>query len=87
MIWVAGNRFTRLPNKDNNGNVISGEGIFVESKNSYIKSDNGLIAVVGLDDVIVVQDGNTTLVCKRENAEDVKKIVEQLRAENKNQFL
>ncbi len=77
----------QVSQKDNNGNVISGEGVFVDSKNSYIKTDNGLIAVVGLDDVIVVQDGNTTLVCKRDKAEDVKKIVEQLRAENKNQFL
>lgn len=73
--------------KDEDGNVVSGEGILVDSKNSYIKTDNGLIAVVGLDDIIVVQDGNTTLVCKRDKAEDVKKIVEQLRKENKNQFL
>lgn len=73
--------------KTDEGNVISGEGILVDSKNSYVKTDNGLVAVVGLDDVIVVQDGNTTLVCKRDKAEDVKKIVEQLRAENKNQYL
>ena len=77
----------QVSQKDNNRNVISGEGVFVDSKNSYIKTDNGLVAVVGLDDIIVVQDGNTTLVCKRDKAEDVKKIVEQLRAENKNQFL
>ena len=73
--------------KDKDGNVKSGEGIFVDSKNSYIKTDNGLVALVGLDDVIVVQDGNTTLVCKRDKAEDVKKIVEQLRGKNKNEFL
>jgi mannose-1-phosphate guanylyltransferase len=73
--------------KDKNGNVISGEAILVDSQNSYIKTDNGLIAVVGIDDVIVVQDGNTTLVCKRDKAEEVKKIVEQLRSENKGQFL
>ncbi|MBN2635821.1 MAG: mannose-1-phosphate guanylyltransferase [Prolixibacteraceae bacterium] len=77
----------QVSSKNEDGNVISGEGIFVDSKNSYIKTDNGLIAVVGLDDVIVVQDGNTTLVCKRDKAEDVKKIIEQLRMENKNQFL
>jgi len=73
--------------KDNNGNAGSGESIFIDSKNSYIHSENGLIALVGLDDVIVVQDGNTTLVCKRENAEDVKKVVDQLKAENKTQYL
>ncbi|MBK6283250.1 MAG: hypothetical protein IPF54_11895 [Draconibacterium sp.] len=43
--------------------------------------------MVGLDDVIVVQDGNTTLVCKRDKAEEIKKVVDQLKAGNKNQYL
>ncbi len=73
--------------KDNNGNVKSGEAIFLNSKNSYVHTDNGLVALIGLDDVIVVQDGNTTLVCKRENAEQVKNIVDQLKSENKTQYL
>ena len=73
--------------KDKNGNAGSGESIFLDSKNSYIYSESGLVTLVGLDDVIVVQEGNTTLVCKRENAEDVKKIVEQLKSENKTNYL
>ncbi len=77
----------QVATKDDNGNVASGEAILVDAKNSYVKTDRGLIALIGLNDVIVVQDGNTTLVCKRDKAEDVKKIVEQLREENKNQFL
>ncbi len=43
--------------------------------------------MVGLDDVIVVRDGNTTLVCKRDKAEDIKKIVDQLKTENKGEYL
>jgi len=73
--------------KDENGNACSGEAVIMDSKNSYVYSDSGLITFVGLDDVIVVQDGNTTLVCKREKAEDVKLIVNQLKAENKIQYL
>jgi mannose-1-phosphate guanylyltransferase len=73
--------------KDDNGNAGAGEAIIIDSKNSYIYSETGLIALVGLDDVIVVQDGNTTLVCKREKAEDIKKVVDRLKAENKNQYL
>ena len=78
---------TDKKDENGNGNAGSGESIFLDSKNSYIHSENGLVALIGLDDVIVVQDGNTTLVCKRENAEDVKKIVEQLKAKNKTQYL
>jgi len=73
--------------KDDNGNAGSDETIFLDSKNSYVYSEDSLVAVVGMDDVIVVQDGNTTLVCKRENAEDIKKIVNKLKVEKKNQYL
>lgn len=73
--------------KDDNGNVGLGENIFLNTNNSYVYADGGLIAVVGLDDVIVVQDGNTTLVCKRDKTQDVKKIVEQLKSANKDKFL
>lgn len=73
--------------KDENGNAHSGEVIFHDSKNSFIHTDSGLVALVGLDDVIVVQDGNTTLVCKREKAEEVKHIVDQLKAKNRKEYL
>lgn len=73
--------------KDENGNAGAGESIVIDSKNSYIYSETGLIALVGLDDVIVVQDGNTTLVCKRDKAEEIKKVVDRLKEENKNEYL
>jgi mannose-1-phosphate guanylyltransferase len=73
--------------KEENGNAGAGESIIIDSKNSYIYSETGLIALVGLDDVIVVQDGNTILVCKRDKAEEIKKVVDKLKAENKNQYL
>lgn len=73
--------------KDENGNAGSGEAIFLDTHNSYVYSGSGLVAVVGLDDVVVVQDGNTTLVCKRDKTEQVKKIVEQLKEQRKDKFL
>ena len=73
--------------KDKKGNTGVGEATFLDSENSYVFSDDGLVALIGLDDVIVVRDGNATLVCRRDKAEDVKKIVEQLKAERKDRFL
>ena len=73
--------------KDENGNAVSGEVLLEDTKNSYVYSDKSLVAVVGLEDVIVVQDGDTILVCKRDKAEDVKKIVEKLKSENKSKYL
>ncbi len=74
-------------NKDEKGNAGAGGSVIIDSKNSFVYSDKGLIALVGLDDVIVVQDGNTTLVCKREKAEEIKKVVDWLKSENKNEYL
>jgi len=73
--------------KDENGNTGVGEAVLLDTQNSYVYSDSGLVAVVGLDDVVVVQEGNTTLVCKRDKTEQVKNLVEQLKAEGKNKFL
>ncbi|HKJ80085.1 MAG TPA: mannose-1-phosphate guanylyltransferase [Prolixibacteraceae bacterium] len=77
----------QVDKKDENGNATNGEVILHDSTNSYVYSDSGLIALVGLDDVVVVQHGNTTLVCKRDKAEDVKKIVEQLKKDKKDKYL
>lgn len=73
--------------KDAAGNVSSGETIFLDSQNSYIHAEKGIVAVVGLDNVVVVQSGNAVLVCHRDKTEDVKKIVDQLKSENNCQYL
>ncbi len=76
-----------ISNKDKNGNYASGEAVFYDSSNSYVYGNDGVIALIGLDDVIVVRDGNTTLVCKRDKAEEVKMVVEQLKNQGRDQFL
>ena len=73
--------------KDENRNAGSGESIFINSRNSYVYTDEGLVALIGLEDVVVVREGNAVLVCKRENAEEVKEVVEQLKNSNRNHFL
>ncbi len=73
--------------KDKNGNAGQGEVYLHDTRNSYVYVQNEMVALIGLDDVVVVRDGNATLVCKRENAQDVKKIVERLKSENRREFL
>ena len=77
----------QVDKKDENGNVQNGEAILLESKNSYIHADDAMVAVIGLEDVVVVQEGNAILVCKRDNTKQVKKVVEQLKSEGKMNFL
>ncbi|MDP3434084.1 MAG: mannose-1-phosphate guanylyltransferase, partial [Bacteroidota bacterium] len=73
--------------KDENQNAQVGEVVFLDSKNSYVYAPNSLVAVVGLDDVIVVQEGDTILVCKRDRAEDIKAVVGEITKRKLDQYL
>lgn len=74
-------------NKDENQNATSGEVVLIDTKNSYVYAPNSLVALVGLDDVIVVQEGDTILVCKRDRAEDIKAVVGEITKRKLDQYL
>ncbi len=69
----------RLP-KDDSGNVAVGDVMLEGSKNCFVRSDGVLTAVVGLDDVVVVVTNDAVLAMHRDRAQDVKKVVDRLRA-------
>jgi len=75
------------PKKDENQNAHVGEVIFQDTKNSYVYAPGSLVAVVGMDDVIVVKDGDTILVCKRDQAEEIKGVVAEITKRKLDQYL
>jgi mannose-1-phosphate guanylyltransferase len=69
-------------------NVTKGQVLTVDSKNNLAYSYTGkLIALVGVDDLVVVENGDTILVCTKERAQDVKKITDKLKEQGLEQFL
>ncbi len=66
--------------KDANGNVAVGDVVLEGSENCYVRSDGMLAAVVGLSDAVVVVTEDAVLAMHRGQAQDVKKIVERLKA-------
>jgi mannose-1-phosphate guanylyltransferase/mannose-6-phosphate isomerase len=73
-LWLTGE-------KDAQGNLCEGDTMPVETRNSLLRShDRHLLATVGVDDLIVVTTPDATLVAHRDAAQDVKKIVERLKA-------
>lgn len=75
-----------IGSKDAAGNVTKGDVLTVNSHNSYIHAADGrLVAVVGLDDVVVVETSDAILVAHKDQVQDVKKIVEQLKAQNRSE--
>ncbi len=63
--------------KDENQNVVDANALIYDSKNNIIKaSDNKLIVVNGLNDYIIVEDGNVIMICPKEKEQEVKQFVE-----------
>ena len=67
---------------DAEGNAATGPVVFHNSRNSLARSDEGILtAVVGVEDIVVVTTPDAVLVTSRDRAEDVKGLVEQLKAQ------
>ncbi|HHW01459.1 MAG TPA: mannose-1-phosphate guanylyltransferase [Thermoanaerobacterales bacterium] len=72
---------------DENGNITKGDFVDIETRNSIIYSNGRLVAAVGLEDMIVVETSDALLVCPKKKAQDVKKVVEQLKKMGREELL
>ncbi|MDZ7780344.1 MAG: mannose-1-phosphate guanylyltransferase/mannose-6-phosphate isomerase [Gemmatimonadota bacterium] len=70
-----------MADKDDHGNATSGDVVTADTRGSYLRGDGRrLLAAVGLEDTVVVDTPDAVLVAPRARAQDVKAIVEQLKA-------
>ncbi|MDI6853497.1 MAG: mannose-1-phosphate guanylyltransferase/mannose-6-phosphate isomerase [Deltaproteobacteria bacterium] len=65
--------------KDERGNILMGRALDLESKNSLVFSQNRLVATIGLEDAIVVDTADASLVCHRNRAQEVRELVAELK--------
>ena len=70
----------RLGPRDGQGNRAHGDAVMLDTRDSLVWADGVTVGVVGLKDMIVVAAHGAVLVLPRSRAEDVKAVVEQLRA-------
>lgn len=63
-----------LAKKDEKGNVIDGNVITENVKNSYVRAESKMVALLGVEDLVVVETMNAVLVTKKNQTENVKKI-------------
>ncbi|RUL87376.1 mannose-1-phosphate guanylyltransferase [Tautonia sociabilis] len=74
--WRA---LTALVPPDDRGNAVQGPVLTVESSNCIIVADEGkLVAALGVDDLVIVQSGNATLVARKDQLDRLKAMVEGL---------
>lgn len=82
--WLA---VGRINPQNEFGNVIKGNVITVNTKNSIIQGTDKLIAAVGLDDLIVVDTEDALLICDKQNAGEIKKVIENLKICNRTEYI
>lgn len=68
---------------DGSGNTLLGPSVVTGSRNCYVRSDRLLTTVLGAQDLVVITTDDAVLVAPRDRTQDVGKLVDQLKAENR----
>lgn len=76
-----------LGDKDADGNHLLGDVIAQDITNCYVRSESGLVAVLGVSDLVVVNTDDAVLVAHKDHAQDVKRIVDRLEAEGRTEHI
>ena len=75
-----------VSDKDKNGNAFTGDVMSFDTKNSFVYAQDKLVATIGLEDIAVVETKDAILISKLSEVQKVKKIVEQLKTEDRSEF-
>ena len=73
--------------KDESGNVLIGDVMSEGAQNSFVRSESRLVAVVGVDNLVVVETADAVLIMNKDQSQDVKKIVKRIHAEGREEHM
>jgi mannose-1-phosphate guanylyltransferase/mannose-6-phosphate isomerase len=73
------NAVRELSHPDSDGNAARGNVVFVDARNSYAATDKALVALFGVDDLIVVASEDAILIAHRNRASEMKRLIERLK--------
>jgi mannose-1-phosphate guanylyltransferase len=82
--WEA---YKKLHGTDQQGNTILGEAILIDAKDNFIKSDNRLIAAIGIDHLAIIDTPDALLITHRDRTQDVKQVVQTLKQKAHESYL
>jgi mannose-1-phosphate guanylyltransferase/mannose-6-phosphate isomerase len=68
-----------LAQRDASGNAARGQALFLETHGSYVASDKALVALLGVEDLVVIATEDAVLVARRDNLSEMKQLVEKIK--------
>ena len=75
-----------VSDKDDSGNATAGDVMLIDTTNSYIRTDEKLVALVGINDVVVVSTKDATLIAHKDRVQDAKAIVSKLKDSDRSEW-
>jgi mannose-1-phosphate guanylyltransferase len=75
-----------ISDKDDDGNSTHGDVILHSTRNSYVRADNKLIAVIGVDDLVIVSTKDALMVAHKDRTQDVKIITDILKTRTRSEW-
>ena len=73
--------------KDTDDNLLHGDAVAIDSSRSVVYSTGKFIALVGVEDLVVIDSGDAVLICPRSRVQDVKKVVEHLKTSERAELI
>lgn len=82
--WLA---VERIQKSNEFGNIVNGNVISIDTKNCIIEGEKKLIATVGIEDLVIVDTKDAILICDKDSTNEIKKIIENLKICNRNEYI
>jgi len=76
-----------VANKDGQGNAVRGDVLLEDSRNNFIRAESRMVAMLGVSDLVVVETADVVLVARRDQVQEVKKLVDRMKAEKRCEHL
>ena len=74
--WTALGRYGK---EDRQRNVLHTRGVFLDTENCLIHAPDRVVATLGVKDLLIIDDGDSLLICAKDRDQEIKKVVEALR--------
>jgi mannose-1-phosphate guanylyltransferase / mannose-6-phosphate isomerase len=76
-----------VAHKDGQGNAVRGDVLLEDSRNNFVRAESRMVAMLGVSDLVVVETADVVLVARKDQVQEVKKLVDRMKAEKRCEHL